>query len=352
MKNYQALIAEIEARQNPERIQLNELFKAELSSITYGDVEKYIRFAMNGVEPEYTARSREAGEKVKKHLQEVLNKVCYEYQGSVMTNTHIKATSDIDLLVICEKFYSWDSSNVKLILENHALKSNYRLDQVNKLQAVTNASTYKGRILEDLRQIRIDIEDKLKITYEICDTSHPKAIKIRNKNLKRDVDIVVSNWYHNVATILNENDKDYKGIQIYNKDSNTQGPQNFPFLSIKRINERSSFTNGRLKKMIRFLKNIKAASSAKITLSSFQFNAICYDISTSKYEDKNVYELAFVVYSQLCSLANDSTHRSNLKSVDGNEFIDLNSYDKLEELKILIQEIEPIIQDLIARKAI
>ncbi len=68
---------------------------------------------MNGVEQSYTERSKEAGERVKNHLKETLNDVVYRYQGSVMTNTHIKGNSDIDLLVITDKFYTFDRAGIE-----------------------------------------------------------------------------------------------------------------------------------------------------------------------------------------------------------------------------------------------
>ena len=288
MKDYNRLIQNIQKRINPENISISKAFSDELSTVSYSNVLKYVRYAMKGVEPEYTQKSKLAGERVQNHLKENLTEVEYHYQGSVMTNTHIKGTSDIDLLVICDKFYTYDRSGVNTVLETENLKVQLNNAQIEKLKKEISGSGYSGSALSDLRNNRIASENTLIPIYDICDVSHPKAIKITNKSINRDVDIVIANWYDNLTSILKDRELDFRGIQVYNKDKNAKGNADYPFLSIKKINDRSSITNGRLKKMIRFLKNIKADSNTDIKLSSFDINAICYDIEVSKYSSKNL----------------------------------------------------------------
>jgi len=346
MKDYRKLIENIQTRTNPENIILEKAFSDELSSISYSDILKYMRYAMKGVEPEYTQKSRLAGERVQNHLKDNLSQVVFKYQGSVMTNTHIKGTSDIDLLVVCDKFYTFDRTSINTVLTTESLKSQLDYSQIQKLKVEIDNAGYSGSALDDLKKNRKDSEDTLIPVYDICDTSHPKAIKITNKSLNRDVDIVIANWYDNVTAVLRDKDSDYRGIQVYNKATNSKGNPDYPFLSIKRINDRSSETNGRLKKMIRFLKNIKADSELEIKLSSFDFNAICYDIETYKYSSKNFYELVPIIYLQLKSLSENKEHSDKLKSVDGNEYIFKNDSSKLSSLQYLMSEISPILLDL------
>lgn len=345
MRDYRRLIQNIQARTNPESIALEKAFSDELSSISYSDILKYVRYAMKGVEPEYTQKSRLAGERVQNHLKANLSDVIYKYQGSVMTNTHIKGTSDIDLLVITDSFYTFDRKSINTVITTESLKSQLSTYQLEKLQNELKGGGYSDA-LTDLRKNRIDSENTLNPVYDICDISHPKAIKITNKSLNRDVDIVIANWYDNLTSVLKDKDSDFRGIQVYNKESNSKGDADYPFLSIKRINERSSETKGRLKKMIRFLKNIKADSDLEIKLSSFDINAICYDIETSKYSSNNFYELVPIIYLQLKSLSDNIEHSNNLKSVDGNESIFLNDSAKLDSLRNLMAEIDSILLDL------
>ena len=73
--------------------------------------------------------------------------------------------------------------------------------------------------LEDLKKIRYDSENVLKNIYDICDITKPKAIKIENKALVREVDIVIAKWYKDADSVLN--DKKEKNIiqqQQENKD--------------------------------------------------------------------------------------------------------------------------------------
>jgi hypothetical protein len=345
MKNYRQLTESIRNQINPENYVFEKSFLDELSSISYSDALTFVRMAMKAVEPTYTQRTKEAGEKAKQHLDAELTDKTFKYQGSVMTDTHIKGYSDIDLLVISDKFYSYDLYRINQILDNYEQKSKFLNESIQKMESEKSGSSYSGDAYSDLKKLRVDSEEILKRKYSNCNISKPKAIKIKNLNLNREVDIVIANWYDDVTSIIN-NKKEYRGIQVYDKDNNTKCDADYPFLSIKRINEKSSETNGRLKKMIRFMKNIKAHSDYNIELSSFDINAICYDIKSSKYWNSPYYELISVVYNQLHSLCNDSNHANDLVSVDGREYIFRNQPNKVENLKSIMSEIESIYNDL------
>ena len=237
-------------------------------------------------------------------------------------------------------------------MNDFALKQKYYQSQIAKLERETTISNYQGNALEDLRQLRLDSEIILRKIYQECDITKPKAIKINNLNLNREVDTVIANWYDSVDSIINDKG-DYRGIQVYNKDKHNRGDVSFPFLSISKINDKSSMTNGRLKKMIRFLKNIKEDSNHDIDLNSFEINAICYDINIDKYEDKSFYELVGVIYNQLKSLTTSSYHADRLISVDGTESIFRGKPEKIEQIKIVLAEVESIYIDLyLMKKAI
>ena len=331
-KNYKLLMEGVRARTNPDNIILNKAFSNELSTISYSDVLTYIRLAMNGVEPEYTQKSKDAGEKVKEHLKSGLTSVDYRYQGSIMTDTQIIGFSDIDLLTICDKFYNYDSHNIEALLESSERMSKLLPSSIKKLENEINVSQYTGNSIDDLKNLRKDSERILMDKYKICDISNAKAIKIKNLSLNRNVDIVIANWFDDITSIINDKG-DYRGIQIYNKDTNSKEKADYPFLSINRINQRSSETNGRLKKMIRFLKNIKAASGLSIDLSSFDFNAITYDIKVTKYQNSSFFQLVPVLYDQLLSIGKNQAHWENLVSVDGREYIFRGKPEKLSGSK-------------------
>jgi len=343
-KNYRQLTESIRERLNPEHRQITKSFSDELATISYSDVLVFIRTAMKGVEPEYTQKSRDAGERVKEHLSNELKDVTFKYQGSVMTDTHLKGFSDIDLLTISEKFYQADNYNIKLLLENSERRAKFYQTSIDKMQKEINASTYQGNALDDLRSNRLECERILKDVYTVCDTSKPKSVKIKNLSLNREVDIVIANWYDDITSVINDKG-DFRGIQVYNKDTHSRGIADYPFISINRINERSSETNGRLKKMIRFMKNAKNISDHEIDLSSFDINAICYDIAVSKYKELPFYSLVQIIYSQLQSICGSKEYSDNIVSVDGREYIFRGNDKKVQNLQTLLIEVEAIYFD-------
>lgn len=344
-KNYRQLTESIRSRINPDNIAIQKAFSDELSTLSYSDVLTFIRFAMKSVEPEYTQKSRDAGERVKEHLSKELKDVSFKYQGSVMTNTHIKGYSDIDLLTICEKFYQPDKNNIQKLLENSEQRVKF-FSSLPKLEKEVTGTSYQGNALEDLKSLRKDSENVLKDVYTNCDIKNPKSIKIKNLSLNREVDIVVANWYDDITSVINDKG-DYRGIQVYNKDTNSREVADYPFLSIKKINDRSTFTSGRLKKMIRFLKNVKAISDHEIDLSSFDINAICYDIPPAKYQNLTIFELVPLLHVQLKSICTSQVHSDRIISVDGREYIFRGNSTKLNNIKNLLAEVEGVYSDLL-----
>ena len=98
--------------------------------------------------------------------------------------------------------------------------------------------------------------------------------------------------------------------------------------------------------MIRFLKNLRELSKLEIDLSSYDINAICYDIEVSKYQNSTFIELVSVLYEQLKSLVTSQEHLDRIKSVDEREFIFKNKTNKVENLRLLLNEIYQISKDL------
>lgn len=344
-KDYNQLFRSIESRYNPESSAAVE----QRAFTNLAGVEKriaqYVKMSMTEVDEEYTNKTLQAGEAVKAHLQAEQNSVSYEYQGSVMTRTHIRGVSDIDLLTLCEKFHNTEIFKIRNILNTPY--NNYSYHNERKLQNYSEAfSLYEGNAFQDLKELRLSNENIMQKHYYICDVSKPKSIKIKNLHYNREVDIVTATWLDTVDYIINDNDKTYRGVKIYDKEKEVTLEPDYPFLSISRINSRSSETNGRLKKMIRFLKNVRTDSSRKIDLSSFDINAVCYDIDIEKYRDAYYLQLVPILFSQLYSISNDNGHADRIKSVDGMEYIFRNHPDKLNNLRLLMYEVCDILTDL------
>jgi|WetSurMetagenome_2_1015567.scaffolds.fasta_scaffold64900_2 hypothetical protein len=345
MQEYSNLIDKIQARYNPDFI--NEVQVRSLSDIRgiNQDIAKYVKLAMNEVDEYYTQITMNAGENVKQHLKDELScAVDLRYQGSVMTQTHIKGVSDIDLLTITKKFDDTDYIKAKNIVETVQTDLSY-LDVDRIKRWIDSFSQYLGDANSDLLALRMEDEKIMKGCYSICDISKGKSIKITNTHYHRDVDVVIASWHDSVDYIRGCGDI-YRGLQIYNKTTNMRIGPDFPFLSIERINQRSTETGGRLKRMIRFLKNVRTDADVEILLTSFDINAICYDIPKSQYEDLYYLQLVCVMWNKLYHLCNNLDEADNLKSVDGSEYIFRNNSSKLENLKKLESQVWDIYQKI------
>lgn len=345
MQNYQNLIDRIENRYNPDR--LNEVRTKSFSALwgISDDVAKYVRLAMMQVDDSYTQKTLDAGSAIQTHLKNnLITPVEFRYQGSVMTQTHIKGVSDIDLLAVTDKFSGTDLLKVCDIINSN--DANYSYSDKQKLRLWhNNFNRYEGDSCGDLAALRAECERILQRIYRECNVSKPKSIRIRNSHYNREVDVVVSNWYDSVDYIRGMGNE-YRGIQIFDKHLRQRLDPDFPFLSIKRINDRSSSTTGRLKRMIRFLKNVRTDSEQEIKLTSFDINAICYDIPVVDYANCSYMDLVPVIYGKLLTLCGSSIQRDSLKSVVGDEYIFKDNPEKVAALKLLKTEVLSIVTKL------
>lgn len=348
-KDYSTLIDNVKRRTNPEIINesilLEKKFSDELRNVADKKILEYIKRSMRGVELRYTERTIEAGNNVKKHLKDNNPTLDYKFQGSVMCNTHIVGYSDIDLVQLTNSFYSHvGKSKFK---EKH--DSSYLLNESQKrrLLEIVNSDTFVGDINTDLIKIRLDAENVLISVYKYVETGKPKSIEVETTNPKRKVDVVTASWFVNVNSVL-KNEDTFKGIQIYDKDKGVRLPVDYPFLKIELLNEKDKLVNGRLKKMIRFLKNLKYDSDYKLDIiSSFIISSMCYNIPSDKYEDKTYYELVLVLYSEVLKIMEDTSYRNSITSIDGSEYIFQGNDELVTALGLFFREIHTINQDLI-----
>ena len=355
-KNYDQLIEKINQRSNPDSFTMKALFAEEnVTSLLFenknlktAQVYIYVQKAMKGVAPEYTSNSKVAANQVEAHLKRSHgSQVHFERQGSVMTNTHIIKDNDIDLVQITNKSKGVDHSGLKKALSNPNILNPIEYQNLKKHSDDFNQ--YEGNQLTDLRDIRKQSEEVLISTYKEVDVKKVNSIYVQVSSPKRDVDVVTATYYKGVDYM--KTNRDYRrGIQIYNKELNKLSNVDFPFWSIKRINERSVLTNGRLKNMIRFIKNVKFDCNNidnKGAIRSFHINAICYNINIAKYQYAHFLDLVTVINEELIRILIDKSYRDNIKSVDGTEIIFEKDCDKkLQEIRFLQAEINQIVTDL------
>jgi len=163
MLDTSSLLTNLRSRYNPDGNLLVEgRMYSELSGVEK-DTAKYIKAAMCEVDSTYTQITLDAGNAVKTQLNAKQHGISYEFQGSVMTQTHIRGVSDIDLLTLTNEFEDTELTKVVNILDNYSQKSQYSWTGQQRLQKFyDDFSRYTGDSDQVLMQLRLDNEAILK----------------------------------------------------------------------------------------------------------------------------------------------------------------------------------------------
>lgn len=335
-KNYSSRLSELRSRKNDIQI-LQESYGykgfaldsyspfIKMASET-NDVQNYFIEAMTPVDDIYTNNTFKEAERVKNQLDKIKTVSLnfeYEYQGSVSNNTHIKAHSDIDVLVIIDKF----------VTLQHPLVPSY---------------PYQGNPINDLLELRYTSEKHLTSAFPQADVdcSGAKAIGLSGGSLRRKVDVVPSNWYDTVEYDRTKQ-KHYRGIYVLDKYKKER-ILNTPFYHNYLLDIKDKNTNGNFKRIVRLLKTLKADSDQDIALSSYDIVAIAYHMETAMYYTGDKYILLLKnVLSYLNDLSSmSSTSRNNIDVPDKSRKI-FNETDKHTGLARLKDEVEDLLKSLV-----
>lgn len=234
---------------------LNESYK----SIPFPESVRYTIGAMQEVGREYTASTVAEGDRIKNHLESLRNEgynFSFRFQGSTTNNTHIRAHSDIDLLVIQEKF---------------------------QFTEAPGAGTYTGNWKLDQAQLRSACHSKIQTVFYTAnvDNTGKYSISVTGGSLKRKVDIVPSCW--DITKKYLSDPRDFnKGIRVF--DARSENPTtNFPFLNNQLIEEKDTACSGNFRKAARLVKTLKADSERNIDASSYDIVSLLYHMETQKY---------------------------------------------------------------------
>lgn len=229
---------------------LNEAY----ASIQQSEAVQYAIGAMQPVDPAYTAKTIEQGTRVASQLESrLLRQPCeYRFQGSVMSDTHIKAVSDIDLLALTKRFYAL----------------------VPPLQPTY---PYMGNPIQDLRDLRTDIIASLRDAFPAATvtTTGSKSVPIEGGSLTRKVDVVPADWCDTPQYRQTLQEKD-RGVEILDNDV-PERVFNTPFLNAERIHIKDQITLGGMRKAARLMKSLKY-DAANMELSSYDIVAIAYNM--------------------------------------------------------------------------
>lgn len=264
----------------------------------------YALGAMQQVDPEYTAKSYEEGDRVRNQLEKALAgeiPVEFDYQGSVPLNIHIKGVSDIDLLLVRTVF---------VVIDKNGPRAN------------THYSPWTGDSGESLlSQLRSRAEQILVNAFPEAnvDVAGSKAITISGGSLRREVDVIPSHWYDNAEYQQSLLKKD-RGIFIYLKKENDR-TLNYPFLHMHQIQSKDDVTLGNTKKIIRLLKTLVADydEGAPIELSSYDIASLVWHFENAPLLVHNWNELAllWVTKANLDSMVANENQTKDLITPDG-----------------------------------
>jgi len=283
---------------------------------------RYLAESMMPIEVSYNMKTLEAAENVRKHLENALDLTFdrqYRTQGSVITGTNIKVYSDIDLLSIIDSY--------AYVPEDQ-----------------TPDSPYKGSPTDDILALRSQAVKILKSKYDEVDDTGSKSISIVNKNLRRKVDIVPAFWY-NSQSYQTSSKEFYRGIYMFDKDERKK-IRDFPFAHIQNVQEKGNSTNDGSRMGVRLLKNLKADSDGKITLSSFELTSIVHAIPDGSLYFPSVsrFQLARNISEHLAKMIDDSVFRTGITSPNGTEK-PFSSVAIVAALKTVKSDLDELIQD-------
>lgn len=297
------------------------------SSVQEDESVRYLLGAMEPVEASYTKKTYEEGGRIQNQVSIGLATVSlsaeYEYQGSITKNTHIKAYSDIDLLVLETRFHS--------------------------LQPPQQPSIpYPGDPIKDLLQIRATCITHLRSAFPkaVVDDSGPRSIKISGGSLARVVDIVPANWYDTVR-YAEKQQKIWRGVHILNAHKPDREADQ-PFLHGAWIEHKDNETTGNARKLIRLLKSLKYDSEDKVTMSSFDIESLVFRMPSTDMMHLRGEEIPLSVacWLWLKKVEDNQPLRDGLEVPDSKRKIFEAGKATVFQLTALRQELESLLYDI------
>jgi hypothetical protein len=290
-----------------------------------GSATRYALGAMQEVSPRYTEISVEECERIANQLVKGLDEVGqtaeFRLQGSVPLNTHIRGVSDVDFLVLLGRYFTYDRSG----------------------PAANSYYPYAGSMLEDVTALRRRCEAILASKFPAVkvDTNGSKAIRLSGGSLRREIDVVPSHWFNSLE-YQRTYDESYRGVSILD-ESIPRLMDNYPFLHIKKINEKDSMCTGGAKMAIRLLKNIKNDSDQGIRLSSYECAGLMWHANNQLITSRNGYEMQVLGGTELhlTALSTDYAGTCALRTPDNTRCI-IDEPSKFLDLVKLAQEVSAL----------
>jgi hypothetical protein len=316
--NYTQRLNNIQNRRFDKELNESLLSKSFSRSDIPEDV-KYMFEAMQPISKKSTERTLDAAARVHKHLENGFNlnfSRAYRNQGSVMSDTHIKA-SDFDFLAIIDRYHYVEPS-------------------------MTVYSPYEGVPADDLVELRKQAVKIMKATYDVVDDTHEKCISIFNKALNRKIDIVFGFWY-NTTQYESSSDEFYRGIKF----KTYQSQPDYPFAHIRLVNNKGTRTYDGSRKGIRLLKTLKDDCETKLEkIKSFHLTSIVHSIEDGilHFAPGNEIKIAKSVSAEMQKILDDFDYRKSIKSPNGIE-TPLANDNLVADIKRLKEDLDILIED-------
>lgn len=288
---------------------------------------KYAIGAMQPIDPEYTAVSFAESMRVQKHIAPACDtigvRVEFRNQGSVTNDTHIKAHSDVDTLVIHCGFFD--------------------------LQPPQKASIrYPGNPLEDLKLLRRTSAQAVKSGFpEVdIDISGARSVSLTGGSLRRDIDLVFANWY-NTLNYAKTGDKLWRGVNVLDNNLETR-VMNLPFLHNALIKEKNSRVDGAASKMIRLLKSLIYEANEQNGLSSYDITSLIWNMPDRllAYGHGQELQLMQSTLAYLCHVDQEDAYRNGLKVPNETRLLFGTEGASSAELKVVIKYLAVLLDEI------
>lgn len=300
-----------------------------------GSHTRYALGAMQEVERSYTVLSVQEAERVQSQIATRLAKdgltCAFRLQGSVPGNIHIRGISDVDFLVLEQRFHHYDTAGVLA-------------------QAGYYNRPYRQSAADTLLDLRQRLEAALKDAYPAVDVdcTGAKAIQLSGGSLRRDVDVVPSSW-NDTCEYQRTQAEDFRGVNILEKQAH-QLVHNLPFLYLRRLKERDEETWGGLKKAIRLCKTLKADAindGKTVAITSYDIASALWNAPASTLQAGIVHELSILAATTdyFVYLTANPEYAKSLETPDGSRKV-FDSEDKLSAVAVLAQELLNLSRDV------
>jgi hypothetical protein len=313
----------LQARRIDPSLFTAKLLNESWRSIQQSESVRYVIGAMQPIDPDYTANTFAQGDRVKNQLEKALSPACdYRYQGSTTNDTHIKAVSDIDLLVITKKFFGLEPP----------LVPNY---------------PYTGDAIQDLATLRTDSERTVRDAFpKATVVAKSTAISLEGGSLTRKVDVVPAAWHDTVRYDKEKHDF-LRGVEVFDSHAKRR-VANTPFLHNAWIDYQDKQTQGGLRKAARLMKSLKYDSDS-VDLSSYDIVGIAFNISPASINVPKGNELQILnaCHEYVTVLSQNQTLRDSINVPDGHRKVFAAGHATAKGLEQLKSELDKLSMDVL-----